>query len=99
MVSKKIIWSSRANYELKEILKFYNKRNGNTNYSKKLLDEIESNLISLSKNEYLGRLTNNKKTRALVLKVFLIFYEPKTNQINILPFWDNRQELIKRIDQ
>ncbi len=99
MVSKRIIWSSRANYELKEILNFYNKRNGNSNYSKKSLDEVESNLKSLSKNEYLGRLTTNKKTRVLVLKVFFIFYEFKNNQINILSFWDNRQDLIKRIDQ
>jgi toxin YoeB len=70
MVSKRIVWSSRANYELKEILNFYNKRNGNSNYSIKLLDEVENNLESLSKNELLGRLAANKKTRVLVLKVF-----------------------------
>jgi len=99
MVVKRIVWSAKANYELKEILNFYNKRNGNSNYSEKLLDEVENNLKSLSKNEFLGRLTSNKKTRVLVLKVFLIFYEIENNQITILSFWDNRQDLIKRIDQ
>lgn len=41
MARKRIVWSSIAKLELKKILKFYNDRNGNTNYSLKLLTEIE----------------------------------------------------------
>jgi len=33
MAKKEIIWSARANLELKEILEFYNEQNGNVNYS------------------------------------------------------------------
>ena len=41
MAKKEIIWSIRANLELKEILEFYNKRNANVNYSLKLVGEID----------------------------------------------------------
>ena len=99
MAKKEIIWSKRAYSELKSILEFYNKRNGNTNYSLKLLEEIEDLLITLSKSEYIGRLTSNKKTRVVVMKVYLIFYEINDNRIEILSFWDNRQDDIKRIDK
>ncbi|MCF6365238.1 MAG: type II toxin-antitoxin system RelE/ParE family toxin [Bacteroidales bacterium] len=98
MAEKSIIWSLRANSELKEILKFYIQRNGNTKCSLKLLKRIENILNILSTNESIGRLTADKKTRVIVLKVFLIFYEIKENRIEILSFWDNRQDEIKRID-
>ena len=99
MAKKEIIWSKRAYSELKSILEFYNKRNGNTNYSLKLLEEIEDLLNTLSKNEYIGRLTSNKKTRVIVMKAYLIFYEINDNRIEILSFWDNRQDDINRIDK
>ena len=64
MAKKEIIWSKRAYSELKSILEFYNNRNGNTNYSSKLVDEIEDVLNSLSQQEYIGRLTSNKKNKS-----------------------------------
>ncbi|MCK5823637.1 MAG: type II toxin-antitoxin system RelE/ParE family toxin [Bacteroidales bacterium] len=98
MAKKSIVWSPRANSELKEILEFYNQRNGNTIYSLKLLNDTESTLETLSKNEFIGRLTSNKKTRVVVMKLYLIFYEVNGDQIEILSFWDNRQNDIKRIE-
>ena len=62
-----------------------------------LVNEIEDLLNTLSKSEYIGRLTSNKKTRVIVMKVYLIFYEINGNIIEILSFWDNRQDDIKRI--
>ena len=99
MAKKEIIWSTRANLELKTILEFYNKRNGNISYSLKLVNEIDNILNTLSQSEYIGRLTSNKKTRVVVMKVFLIFYEINGNRIGILSFWDNRQDNNKRIIQ
>ena len=83
--------------ELKEILEFYNERNGNVNYSLKLVDEIDDLLNTLSQSEFIGRLTSNKKTRVVVMKVYLVFYEMNGNRIEILSFWDNRQDENKRI--
>lgn len=70
MAKKEIIWLARANSELRKILGFYNERNGNSNYSTKLLEEIESILVTFSQSEFIGRLTSNKKTRVLVMKVY-----------------------------
>lgn len=77
MVGKKIIWSIRADYELKKNLKFYNERNGSIEYSLKLLVEIDDLMNTLSKSEFIGRLTINKKTRVVVMKRFLIFLRDK----------------------
>lgn len=89
---KKIVWSNKAKKEFKNILKFYIERNLSTTYSLKLLKETENLLFNLSKNELIGRLTSNKKTRVIPLKVFLIFYEIKKDKIEIISFWDNRQD-------
>ncbi|MDD3788043.1 MAG: type II toxin-antitoxin system RelE/ParE family toxin [Petrimonas sp.] len=99
MAEKTIIWSERADDELKGILEFYNTRNGNTKYSFKLLAKIEEISEILSKNEYIGRLADDKKTRVIVMDAYLIFYEIDEFQINILSFWDNRQNPENRIDK
>lgn len=91
MVEKEIIWSKSASKELEDTLDFYNQRNGNPNYSIKLLDEIESLLDLLSENEKIGRRTNEPNIRVLVKKVYLIFYEIRKDKIELLSFWDNPQ--------
>ena len=97
MAKKEIIWSARAESELRKILEFYNERNGNSNYSLKLLDEIEDILDTLSQSEFIGLLTSNKKTRVLVMKVYLIFYEINDDRIEIMSLWDNRQDQRNRL--
>ncbi|WP_217653612.1 type II toxin-antitoxin system RelE/ParE family toxin [Salegentibacter echinorum] len=62
-----------------------------------LLDETEDLLDTLSKSEFIGRLTSNKKTRVIPMKVYLIFYEIKNDTIEIVSFWDNRQDNKKQL--
>jgi toxin YoeB len=97
MANKEIIWSLRAKQELKDILDFFTKRNGNSNYSLKILSEIEDLTKTLSKSEFIGRLTSNKSTRAIPMKDYLLFYEVNKNRIEILSFWDNRQNPKNRL--
>lgn len=92
MADKKIIWSIRASKELKNVLEYFNQRNKSTRYSLKLLNEIESLTRNLSKNESIGRLTSNKFTRVIPMKIYLIFYEINRGNIEIVSFWDNRQD-------
>ena len=96
MAGKEIVWSELAKLQLETVLEFYIQRNGNPNYSLKLLNEVERLLNTLSKAERIGRLTSNKVTRVIPLKVYLIFYEITGNQIEIISFWDNRQSMKKR---
>lgn len=92
MADKKIIWSTRASKELRHILEYFNQRNKSTRYSLKLLNDIENLTRSLSKNESIGRLTSNKFTRVIPVKIYLIFYEINQCNIEIVSFWDNRQD-------
>ncbi|HEY9221336.1 MAG TPA: type II toxin-antitoxin system RelE/ParE family toxin [Lutibacter sp.] len=97
MVRKKIIWSPRAKIELKITLEYFNKRNGSTNYSLRILKEIEDLTKTLSKSEFIGRLTSNKTTRVIPMKHYLLFYEINSGKIEIVSFWDNRQDISNRV--
>ncbi|RXP46070.1 type II toxin-antitoxin system RelE/ParE family toxin [Lutibacter sp. HS1-25] len=97
MARKEIIWSRRAKNELRITLEYFNERNGNSNYSLKILNEIDDLTKTLSKSELIGRLTSNKKTRVISMKVYLIFYEVNNGKIEILSFWDNRQKTKNRL--
>jgi len=91
MAFKEIVWSELAKNELANILEFYIENNGSANYSLKLLNELEDLMKTLSQNEFIGRLTQNKFTRAISMKYYSIFYEVNENRIEIISFWDNRQ--------
>ena len=77
-------------------MEYYIERNGNENYSLKLIDEVEDLLNTLSNSELIGRLTSNKFTRVIPMKVYLVFYEINNNRIDIVSFWDNRQDIERR---
>ena len=96
MAEKEIVWSELAKLQLANVLEFYVHRNGNSNYSLKILSQVEDLLGTLSKAELIGRLTSNKVTRVISMKVYLIFYEINGNRIEILSFWDNRQDIENR---
>ena len=92
MARKQIIWSRNARFQLQSVLKFYIERNKSNVYSLKLLDQVEDLMLTLSQNEYIGRLTSNKSTRIIPMKVYLVFYEINSDTIEIVSFWDNRQD-------
>lgn len=96
MAKKEIIWSELAKLEFSNVLEFYVVTNENSDYSLKILDEVEDLLETLSTNEFIGRLTSNKITRVIPMKVYMIFYEINNNRIEIISFWDNRQSVKKR---
>jgi len=96
MAKKEVVWSSLAEIQLQTVLEFYSERNGNSNYSLKLLDEVENLLETIFHSELIGRLTSNKFTRVIPLKTYLIFYEVNNDRIEIVAFWDNRQNLENR---
>ncbi len=96
MAKKVIVWSEIAKLQFANVLEYYVERNDNPNYSLKLLNEVEDLLNTLSNSELIGRLTSNKFTRVISMKVYLIFYEINGNRIEIVSFWDNRQDIERR---
>ena len=96
MAEKEIIWSKLAKLQLASMLEFYIHRNGNSNYSLKILSQVEDLLETLSKADLIGRLSSNKFTHVISMKVYLIYYEINGNRIEIVSFWDNRQDIENR---
>lgn len=96
MAKKEIVWSNLAETQFHTVLEFYSERNGNSNYSLKLLEEVEDLLETLSNSELIGRLASNKFTRVIPMKTYLIFYEINLDRIEIVLFWDNRQDIENR---
>lgn len=69
MANKTITWSPRAQKELRSILEFLNHRNRTTNYSEKILREIEKQISLIQLNPNIGRATNDTKIKVLPMKV------------------------------
>lgn len=92
MAKKKVNWSKRAKSELNKTLAFYTDRNGSSEYSLQILDEVEDLTKTLSSSHFIGRLTTDRVTWIIPFKVFSNFYQVKSKQIEILVFWDNRQD-------
>lgn len=93
MGKKKIIWAEVAVKDLDKILNFYEERNGNAVFSKRLLQEFKKLTKLIQQNNFLGRSVETKDAslRVFVLGNYLMFYEIKKNIIEIKLVWDNRQ--------
>jgi len=91
MARRKIIWTAKAKNEFKATLKFYNKRNGNRDYSRRIKSETVELIGKLKPHIYLGRPTDMKNVRILVKGHFTIYYEIKQFEILILVIWDSRR--------
>lgn len=87
-----ILWNEDAKKDLVKIISFYNKRNGNSKYSTKLVSVIKSSLELLKTSPYLGvKVANKKNYRVLIIKEFKIFYKVTKLNIEIVLIWDSRQ--------
>jgi toxin YoeB len=96
MAFKEIVWSELAVLEFTNILEFYIEHNGSVTYSSRLLLEVEELTQTLAQSEFIGRITENKITRVISLKHYSLFYEINFDRIEIVSFWDNRQNPVKR---
>lgn len=87
----KIIWSSKALFDKKEILEFWISKNKSNIYSKKLNLLIEQKLQQISENPNSGIQTNIENIRAILVENYYIHYSIKHETIRILRIWDARQ--------
>ena len=92
MVERKIIWSPRAKQDLLEILDFYNTRNGNKAYSIKLNAIIQKSIRKLRTQSQIGRNSDIKHIKCLIISDFCVFYEVRPNLIEIVTIWNSNQD-------
>ncbi|MFV8271045.1 type II toxin-antitoxin system RelE/ParE family toxin [Flavobacterium sp. GT2N3] len=92
MASRRIIWSPKSKERLYQILEFFNHRNRNTIYSKKLYKSFRHELSTLKKQPYIGVKTNFENVHGLIVGDYVLFYEIELTQINVITVWDSRQD-------
>ncbi|MEI7726902.1 MAG: type II toxin-antitoxin system RelE/ParE family toxin [Bacteroidota bacterium] len=91
MVKRKIRWSPRAKLDLIEILDFYFQRNGNKTYSVKINSVVRQSITLLEKKPFIGVQTDIPDVRNLIEGDYCIFNEIRSDAIEIITIWDNRQ--------
>ena len=91
MVQREIIWTRVSELQLQEILEFFNQRNKNTTYSRKVYNKLKKEVLIASKNPEIGIKTKLENIRGLIIVDYIIFYEILETRILILKVWDRRQ--------
>lgn len=91
MAQLKVFWTESAIRQRNFIFEYWIERNQNYNFVKKLNLQIKNVISLLKKNPELGKQTDFKNTRALIIGNYSILYQKIDNQIIITGLWDNRQ--------
>ena len=91
MAKRKIVWSSKAKFDLFQILEYFYIRNGSKTYSVKLNSKIRRAVRLLSNHPFLGLQSDVENVRALVEGDYAIFYQVDSETIRITAIWDCRQ--------
>ena len=89
----KIKWTLQADEKYLETLQFWIDYNKSTNYSEKIIDEIEYKESILVNNTFMGSIvehTGKKVRRVLILNNYSLFYRINENEIEIISFWGNK---------
>jgi len=85
-------WTESASQQRIDILEFWIEHNQSETYSKKIFAETLVAEQLLKENPLIGTLTDlDKIRRILILRNFSMFYTVENQIIQILAFYDNRQ--------
>lgn len=85
-----LFWTNTARKQRDHVFNFWNRRNKSTVYSKKLNLAIRQRTDLLRVHPEMGKPTNFKNTRAVIMSHYSILYQIQAPKIIITAFWDNR---------
>lgn len=91
MVRRKVVWSPEAKMDLFEIMEFYRKRNGSSNYSKKIYFKIRKSTSILKRFSGIGAKTDIENVKCLIVEKFCIFYRIDAKSVEIFKVWDSQR--------
>lgn len=98
MAQLKVSWTKTAVRQRNDVFEYWNERNKNTNYSKKLYAKISERISLLKSHPKSGRQSEFEDVRVLSLNHYSILFKFDGLQIIVVGFWDNRRnpsELLK----
>ena len=90
-MAKRIIWSSQAMKDRKNILQYWNDRNKSNAYSIKLNRLFVDAVKLVSEHPKIGKTTDFDNARAKIVRDYMIFFKEEKDHISILSIWDTRQ--------
>lgn len=91
MAKRAVVWTDTAKLQRRKIFEYWNKRNGSTRYSKKLLKFISARIQQLVEHPFSGKETEIEGIRITSLGHFSIVYILTETQLIVIGFWDTRQ--------
>ena len=95
-MSKKVVWSNQAINELESTLSYWTKRNKSSDYSNKIIRKTDEVVKLIVLNPDIGLNTKFESTRMkLVMDRFYLFYRDQDKILEIVKFWDTRQNPLK----
>ena len=92
MAKRKINWTEKANFERKEILDYWIRRNKSKNYSIKLNKLFIETLKQVAESPTIGRKTEFENVRVRIVRDYLLFYPYDQKQVKVLTVWDGNRE-------
>ncbi len=87
-----IFWTNTAKIQRDQVFKYWNNRNKSTEYSKKLNLAIRERTDLIKIYPEMGKPTNFKATRAIIMGHYSLLYQIQKTNIIITAFWDNRED-------
>ncbi len=91
MVGRKLKWSPQARSELRDIIAFYNRRNGSNAYGIKLGNLIDEKVRLYFMNPEWEQMQGLFQRRSFVCEKFQIFYRFTETEFEVTKVWDTRR--------
>jgi addiction module RelE/StbE family toxin len=91
-MTNSVVWSAVAKRNLQEIKRYYDDRNKNSDYSKKLLRVFQNAAKVIEKQPGIGKNTDFEGVKGLIILNYIIFYDVLSSHILILMIWDCRRD-------
>lgn len=91
-MTKSIVWSVISKSNIEQIKQFYDRRNKNSDYSKKLLRVFKDAAVVIEKQPQIGMNTDLEGIKGFIVLNYIIFYEELSSHILVLMVWDCRRD-------
>jgi len=92
MAKRTVVWTATAAKQRREILKYWTKRNGSTEYAEKLIKLTAGQIKIIIRHPESFKSAGYSDTRVSAMGYFSIYYKTTEDQLIITAFWDNRQD-------
>lgn len=92
MAGLTVFWTHTAKRQRDHVFRYWNDRNGSTDYSAKLRSAIQERTALLRQFPGMGVSTDFPEVRAVSMGHYALLYKLAGVRVIIVGFWDNRQD-------